>query len=148
MTTQREIPSVEELERRLRELSQGQVATATPEPQESTLPSVEELQRRFTEQDAGGKTPQQLADAVIARQGAAPGVDLEPTGKPSLLARVSDVVPDSIGNIPGLRDPRILKSILSGLGVFERQVVEPVTAVATVAQVPSVLGAAGVPGLP
>ena len=103
--------------------------------------------RRTTEQlfqDAVGIGPE--AEAFIARQGAAPegliegarqGIDAV-----GLLGRAGR----AIKNVPlpgGIGTPG---SILEGLNVFERQVVEPITATGTVVQAPSVLGAAGVPG--
>ncbi len=149
------------LEERLKKLREGITATEEPlvpteTPTGPVVPEGTTLEERLdalrTEPTAAPVlTPQEQPPTPPPPDSGASSPDDGGGGASSvgnLLSRipvpdVGGVLKDALINIPGVGDPR---RILEGLDVFERQVVEPITAVGTVAQAPSVLGVAGAPG--
>ncbi len=83
-------------------------------------------------------TPQQQLDRFI-------GASTQSAGEGSLIHRLgSKLGGAAFQALPGgVGDPR---ESLKGLNFFERNVIEPIAAAGTVAQAPSALGLAGVPG--
>ncbi len=96
---------------------------------------------KFLAPPAPTSTPQQQLDRFIGSATSTPSPPVSSGRIPSRLKK--GLVDAAIQAFPGIGDPR---ESLKGLNFFERNVIEPITAAGTVAQAPSALGLAGVPG--